>query len=447
MGRATGTAVAAAAASTDQRALGTRAMASGNTTKIVAAGAIGNVLEWYDFAVYGYFATAIGRTFFPREDAVAQVLAAFGIFAVGFLMRPIGGALIGYIGDRWGRRAALSFSVAAMAIPTFLVGVLPGYHHLGVIAPVLLTVLRMIQGLSVGGEYTTSVVFMVEHAQPGRRGLIGAVASCGAAAGILAGSATGAALAAVMSPEALETWGWRMPFIAGLFVGLAGLALRRGIREEEVVVAKSERRERSPLLDTFRLHRPLLLQLAGFSVFNAVTFYLSFVYLVSWLQLADGVAPAQALTINTISMALLLPLTIALGWLSDRIGRRSILLVATAFAFVAAWPLFWLMHSPSPGLELVGQLGFVLAVGAYCGCQPVMMVEATPPAVRCTAIAIGYNVTLGLVGGLSPLVATWLVDRTANDLSPAFMVMAAAAVSFVTLLTFRETYRRPLETA
>ena len=150
-------------------------MAAASNTRILAAGAIGNVLEWYDFAVYGYFAAAIGRAFFPSEDKVAQVLAAFGIFAVGFLMRPVGGALIGYIGDRLGRRAALTFSVAAMAIPTFLVGVLPGYDTLGLAAPILLTLLRMIQGLSVGGEYTTSIVFMIEHAKPGSRGMVGAV--------------------------------------------------------------------------------------------------------------------------------------------------------------------------------------------------------------------------------------------------------------------------------
>src|SRR5882724_7697843 len=418
-------------------------MAAPSTSRIIAAGAIGNVLEWYDFAVYGYFAAAIGRTFFPSEDPVAQVLAAFGIFAVGFLMRPVGGALIGHIGDRLGRRAALTFSVAAMAIPTFLVGVLPGYAALGIAAPLLLTVLRMIQGLSVGGEYTTSIVFMVEHAAPGRRGLIGAMASCGAVGGILAGSATGAALAAAMSPEALEAWGWRVPFLIGLVVGLAGFALRRGIREE----AGPAKPEQSPLLETLSDHRPLLLRLAAVSVFNSVGFYLMFVYIVSWLQFADGIPPARALGINTISMALLLPLMIATGWLADRIGRRPAMLGATVFAFVAAWPLFWLMHSADSAVVLLGQLGFVLAIGAFNGCQPVLMVEAVPAKVRCTAIALGYNVTLGVIGGLSPLVATWLVERTANNYSPAFMIMAAAAVSFLALLTFKETFRAPLDMA
>jgi MFS transporter, MHS family, proline/betaine transporter len=416
-------------------------MAVGNTRRVIAAGAIGNVLEWYDFAVYGYFAAAIGRAFFPQEDKVAQVLAAFGIFAVGFLMRPVGGALIGYIGDRFGRRAALTFSVMAMAVPTFLVGVLPGYHTLGMAAPILLTLLRMIQGLSVGGEYTTSIVFMVEHARPEQRGVIGAMAGCGAVGGILAGSATGAVLAAAMPAETLEAWGWRIPFLIGLLVGLAGFALRRGIHEE----VSAKKLDHSPLLDTLRHHAPLLLRLAGLSVFNSVGFYLMFVYIVSWLQFADGVAPARALEINSVSMVVLLPLMIAMGWLSDRVGRRPVMLGATAFAFVAAWPLFWLMHHPDPALVLLGQLGFVLSVGTFIGCQPAVMVEAVPWQVRCTAIALGYNVTLGVIGGLSPLVATWLVARTANDYSPAFMIMAAAAISFLAILTFKETFRTPLQ--
>jgi len=417
-------------------------MASPTTKRIIAAGAIGNVLEWYDFAVYGYFAAAIGRAFFPSEDKVAQVLAAFGIFAVGFLMRPIGGALIGYIGDHLGRRSALTFSVAAMAIPTFLVGVLPGYETLGIAAPILLTLLRMVQGLSVGGEYTTSVVFMVEHAKPDSRGLIGAVGCCGAVGGILAGSATGAALASVMSETALESWGWRIPFMFGLVVGLAGLVLRRGIHEE-----KSATTARVSFLATLRQHRSLLLRLAALSVFNSVGFYLMFVYIVSWLQLVDGIAPARALGINTISMALLLPMMVAAGWLSDRIGRRPVLLGATAFAVVAAWPLFWLMHSADAMVVALGQLGFVLAVAAFGGCQAAVMVEVVPREVRCTVIALGYNVTLGVLGGFSPLVATWLVGRTGNTYSPAFMIATAAAVSFLAVLSLRESYKVSLSPA
>jgi len=415
-------------------------MESSDTRRVIAAGAIGNVLEWYDFAVYGYFAAAIGRAFFPKEDAVAQVLSAFGIFAVGYLMRPVGGALVGHIGDKFGRRAALSFSVMAMAIPTFIVGLLPGYATLGIVAPILLTLLRMIQGLSVGGEYTTSVVFMVEHAPTGRRGLIGALGCCGAVGGILLGSATGAILSAIVVPEAMAQWGWRIPFLMGLAVGLAGYFLRRRIQE---VPRKSD--DRSPLVETVRQHGRLLARLAGLSVFNSVGFYLMFVYIVSWLQLADGIAPAQALEINTTSMIVLLPVMVLMGALSDRFGRRPVLFAATALGFFGAVPLFWLMHHTHASLVLLGQLGFVLVVGMFLGTQPSIMVEAAPARIRCTAIALGYNVTLGIIGGLTPLVATWLVHRTENELSPAFMVTAAAAISFLAVLKFEESSKATLE--
>ena len=205
---------------------------------MLAAGAVGNVLEWYDFAVYGYFAASIGQAFFPQQDKVAQVLSAFGIFAVGFLMRPIGGALFGHVGDRIGRRAALNLSIVAMAIPTFLIGVLPGYDRLGLAAPVLLTLLRMVQGLSVGGEFTTSIVFLVERAGPERRGMAGAVADVGGVLGILAGSATGAVLETVLSAAEVQELGLAHSFLdrargrphrAGASPGAAGRIGRRTV--------------------------------------------------------------------------------------------------------------------------------------------------------------------------------------------------------------------------
>ena len=417
-------------------------METNRTRRVIAAGAIGNVLEWYDFSIYGYFAVAIGRTFFPKEDPVAQILSAFGVFAIGYLMRPLGGALVGHIGDKFGRRAALTFSVTAMALPTFLVGVLPGYDVLGVAAPILLTLLRMIQGLSVGGEYTTSIIFMVEQAPPGRRGLLGAMAGCGAVVGIVFGSATGALIASLVSPEAMAAWGWRIPFVVGLLIGFAGYFLRRQIHE-----AALTKHERSPVVETFRMHGALLARLAGLSAFNAVGFYLMFVYIVSWLQLVDGIAPAHALEINTVSMLLLLPVMLLMGMLSDRFGRKPVLLAATGLAFVTAVPLFWLMHHEQVWLVLIGQLGFVLSIGTFGGVQPTIMVEEVPASVRCTIVALGYNVTLGIVGGLSPLVATWLVNRTENDLAPAFMVMVAAAVSFFAIRLFKENSRVALQMA
>src|SRR5215831_11300594 len=351
-------------------------------------------------------------------------------------MRPVGGALIGHIGDRFGRRAALTFSVAAMAIPTFLIGLLPGYATLGVLAPIALTFLRMVQGLSVGGEYTSSMVFLVERAPDGRRGLMGALAASGATGGILLGSAVGAGFAASMSDATLEAWGWRIPFLLGLVVGIAGYLLRRHVLD----TAPAERRKRAPIIETLHDHWRIVLGFAGLSVFNAVGFYVGFVYLVSWLQTADGIAPARALEINSLSMAVLLPVVIATGFLTDRIGRKPVLMRACILGFVGAVPVFLLLNHPSALLAQLGQLGLVAMIGLYGSAQPTIM---APLPVRCTAVALGYNISLGVIGGLTPLVATWLVNRTGDEIAPAFMVMGAAAVTFATLLWFRETYRTP----
>ena len=300
-------------------------MNSAQRRRVVAAGMIGNTLEWYDFAIYGYFATQIGRHFFPHEDAVAQLLSTFGVFAVGYLMRPIGGVIVGHIGDTLGRRAALTFSVAAMAIPTFLIGLLPGYQTIGVLAPVGLTFLRVVQGLSVGGEYAGSMVFLVEHAPEGRRGLMGALAASGSSVGMLLGSAVGAAFAASMSTAALDAWGWRIPFLLGLVVGVAGYILRRYVLETGVV----ENRTGAPIVETVHDHWRVVAGFVGLSVYSAVTFYIGFVYLVSWLQTADGIPPSRSLEINSFSMVVSVPVLIAVGWLSDRIGRKPLMLLAS----------------------------------------------------------------------------------------------------------------------
>jgi MFS transporter, MHS family, proline/betaine transporter len=412
-------------------------MNSAQTRRVIAAGVIGNVLGTYDFAIYGYFATQIGRNFFPHEDAVAQLLSVFGVFALGYLVRPIGGVIVGHIGDRFGRRAALTFSVTAIAVPTFLIGLVPGYHTIGLLAPIALTLLRIVQGLSVGGEYTNSMVFLVEQAPEGRRGLMGALAASGSAVGILLGSAVGAAFAATMSTAALDAWGWRIPFLLGLVVGIAGYMLRRYVLEAGV----AEKRTRLPIIETLHDHWRVVAGFAGLSVYTAVTFYVGFVYLVSWLQTADGIPPSRTLEINTFSMVMSLPVVIGSGWLSDRIGRKPLMLLASMGGLICALPLFWLMNHPSDSLAQLGQLGLILLIGIYSGTLPAVLVEAAPAAVRCTAVALGYNLCYGLFGGFSPVVATWLVERTGDEIAPAFLIMASAAVTFVTLFWFRETYR------
>lgn len=410
------------------------------SARTIAAGLVGNMLEWYDFSVYGYYAAAIGAAFFPKADPVAQILAAFGVFAVGYVMRPLGGLAMGYVGDHFGRKTALTVSITAMVIPTFLVGVLPDYAVIGIAAPVILTLLRVFQGIAIGGEYATSMVFLVENAPPARRGLMGATVSCAAGLGILLGSGTGALLATLLPADFMAHWGWRIPFLFGLVAGVVGVIIRRHVHE-----APMKRVTRLSISATLRNHLPLLLRFGGLCCFIAVFFYLVFLYVVSWLQFADGVSPAHALGINTWAMAMLIPFGLLVGWMSDRIGRRKLMLAATLLGLVCSMPLFWLMHHRDPAFILLAQFGFVIITALYDGVLPAALVESTPADVRCTLVAVGYNVPMGVIGGLTPLTAEWLIHRTHDDLSPAWMLVAASAISLIALLFHRETYREKLE--
>ena len=401
----------------------------------VIAGVAGNVLEWYDFALFGFFAQQIGAHFFPADNPTASLLAAFGTFAAGFVMRPLGGALFGWVGDRFGRKQALLWSVMAMAFPSFFIGILPGTETIGIAAPILLLVFRLLQGLAVGGEYGASCVFLVEGAEPGRRGWMGSWAPVGAFAGTLLGSAAGAIVNAALPPEAVLAWGWRVPFIIGLGVGLGGIAIRRYYVERVPHQAPA----RSPLGEAFRSHWRTTLHLVALVAALAVGFYTTFVYAATWLSQVAQVPARTALTINTVAMALSLVASLAAGALSDRVGRRPVLLAWAGALALLAYPLMALMARGSTGAILAGHTGLALLVAAGSGVLPATLAEAAPWRVRCTVVSVAHNLGMALLGGTTPLVGAWLVARSGVPLAPAVYLAAAGGISFVAALLLPRT--------
>ena len=412
--------------------------------QMITAGIVGNIMEWYDFAVYGYFAPIIGKHFFPSDDPTASVIAAFGVFAVGFLMRPFGSIIFGHIGDKLGRRHALTLSVILMALPTFFIGLLPGHATIGATAAVLLVVMRMLQGLSVGGEYTTSMVFLVEHSPPDRRAFMGCWSVWGAVAGILVGSAVGALITNVMPEDQVAAWGWRIPFLFGIAIGLTGYYLRRQNRGEDTAPAD---RPKSPVIEAFRTEWQAMLKIIGFNLVNAIGFYLCFVYVATWLQDTAHVSSARALDINSLNMALFLLFIPLAALLADRFGCKLLLITGITGLLLLTYPLFALMHHGDSGMVFLGQFGFVVVISLIFGAYPATMVEMVSPRVRVSALSISYNFCIGLFGGTTPLVCAYLITRTHNDLAPAFYLIAMAAISLSVLLTIKETAGRNIHAA
>ncbi len=407
----------------------------GRNIRVLAAGLVGNILEWYDFAVYGFFAPTIGKQFFPSDDPATSLIAAFGAFAAGFLMRPVGAVVFGYVGDLLGRKKALTLSVTMMAVPTFLVGLLPTHAQIGIAAAALLVLLRMIQGVSVGGEYTGSIVFLVEHAPAARRGFFGSWSLIGSTGGILLGSAVGALITGLTTDAQLASWGWRLPFLSGVLIAFVGYAIRRGIPDQPVTAEA----EGSPLVEAVTKSRKALLQAAGLNVMSAVTFYTVFIYMATWLVLQVGETHAQALEINTLSMVLLAVVVPVIALWSDRIGRKPFLVVGSAGIALFSYPLVWLMHHHSFTMILCGQFGFALLLGTFTGVIPATIAELFPRRVRMSAASVSYNVPFALFGGTAPMVAAWLVTETRDAMAISWYLSGIAAFSFIVSLTLHET--------
>lgn len=414
----------------------------------IVAGVIGNVVEWYDFALYGFMASILSELFFPNEDPLVALIATYGVFAVGFLMRPLGSVVFGWLGDTIGRSKTLQISVAMMALPTLLLGLLPSYASIGIAAPILLVLVRMVQGLSVGGEFSTSVTYLVETAPPTRRGLAGSWANIGSLGGMLLGSGAAAAVTGILLPEALELWGWRIPFLFGGVLGIIALLMRRGLpKSPHFARHEGARAPSSPIRQAFVTNRIQMAQgLLVASAYGAV-FYLALVYLPTWIDEVTGIPLNRAIGINTLTMAIVLPAVPLAGWLSDRWIRRTRFLIFSFVLFaVAGAALFAWMRGGSVVALATGQIILGLTLAVPLGVAPALFTELFPEEDRLTGYSVVFNLGLGVVGGVTPMLSSWLILVTGSDLAPLGLLIAAAVLGVTGLVWMKDRSREPLPT-
>jgi MFS transporter, MHS family, proline/betaine transporter len=414
--------------------------------KAVTAGAIGNFVEWYDYSVYGFFATVIASQFFPSEDRVASLLATFAVFAVAFFMRPVGAFVFGHYGDTIGRRNTLAAAIILMGIATLMIGVLPSYGQIGVLAPILLVVARLLQGFSAGGEWSGSAAFMVEYAPENKRGLYGSWQQVSIVAGLLVGSAMGGLLGTVLSEDALNAWGWRIPFILGMVVALVGLYLRLRVEDTPAfrIIEEKEEITEAPVKESFTAHWRESLTAIGFTLAWTVAYYILLTYMPTYVSETLGIPLTQALLSNAIGLVVLMALIPFTAALSDRIGRKPLLIAFSALIALLTYPLFLLASTQVLAFIVLAQVLFGVIISLFSGPGPAALVEMFPTNVRYSALGVSYNIAVAAFGGTAPFIATYLISRTGSNFSPGFYLIAAAVVTLIVVSTMKETYREPL---
>ncbi|NMI00875.1 MFS transporter [Pseudonocardia sp. K10HN5] len=404
---------------------------------------MGNAIEWFDYAIYGYLAASVALNFFPDASPTAQQMLVFAGVAIPFILRPLGGIILGPLGDRFGRRQVLAVTIVLMSGATFVIGLIPSFNAIGLAAPILLLTARLVQGFSTGGEYGGAATFIAEYAPDKRRGFFGSFLEFGTLTGTVLGASLATAVQLGLSPEQLNSWGWRIPFLIAGPLGLVGFYLRSKLEDTPAFRAAEQENSTTgtPFTEVMRNVWPQILNLIGFVMLLNVANYTLLVYMPTYLTQVLGIDETESLLVLIGVMLVMLLIITPIGALSDRIGRKPLLLGSAVGTLVLACPAFLLIGLKSwlpvtLGIAILG-LGLVAMLGTIGSALPAMF----PTRNRYGGFSIGYATSTAAFGGTAPLINTALISATGNDLMPAFYLMLAAAVAIVPLILMPETSR------
>lgn len=402
--------------------------------RIIAAACVGNALEWYDIAIYSFFAVYIARVFFPTQDPALSLILALGTFAVSFLIRPLGALVLGSYADRVGRKPALTLSLGLMVVGTLLICVMPSYAAIGVLAPIGILVARLVQGFAAGGEFGSATAMMVEHL-PGRRGFAASWQFTSQAMASLLAASIGTLVTTTFSPEQIESWAFRIPFLFGLLVGPAGIYIRRHVPETPEAEARLKSKiPNTPVRTIMRKQKILVLLTIGLlAVTTCLNYMITYIptYAIQTLKLPDSSGFIATLAGGFV----LLLITPFAGYFSDKVGQLRIMIPAAALILVLIYPMFAVMVTfPTVGVLLLVVFFMALFKACYYGPMGAAMAAVFPAETRATGMAVGYNIGVTIFGGFTPLIATVLINSTGNDMAPSFWIIFAALVSMVSMI-------------
>ncbi|MPW15841.1 MFS transporter [Paraburkholderia sp. CNPSo 3157] len=405
-----------------------------DTWRTVIAASIGNALEWFDLVVYGFFAVVISKLFFPAGNDTVSLLLTLGTFGVSFFMRPLGAIVLGAYADKAGRKAALTLSIVLMMMGTLIIAVLPTWQSIGIAAPLILVVARLMQGFSAGGEFGSATAFLAEHV-PGRRGYFASWQIASQGLTTLLAALFGVVLTGELSPEQLSAWGWRVPFFFGLLIGPVAWYIRTKLDETPEFLAAET--TQTPIRDTFASQKARLFIGVGIVVLGTVSTYLVLfmpTYAIKQLGLAPSVAFAAISLVGVIQLVF----SPIVGHLSDRYGRVRIMLVPAVLLFLLILPAFtYLVAHPTFGTLMLMQIVFGFLMTGYFGSLPGLLSEIFPVQTRTTGMSLAYNIAVTIFGGFGPFIIAWLIRATDSKVAPSFYLMFAAVVSVIALVAAR----------